>query len=217
MSSLEGHDLEQAAITAAWEAANPNSDDCMDLRRDFLTTRDELRQIPAFGELPADSDGNPCVWENSYSCRACTSEQVDWSDQWSCQCDDECPECGCPQAPVLSIWIGPSSPALIALWESLREAGAILPPATIIKIAPGVIGAPDGYDDVIVSRSAPRWAWEIIDETIAMDANSSAFAKDLRTDIKAAMHALSLSCEDGSEEPISRTMVDADLSAENAA
>ncbi len=28
---------------------------------------------------------------NCYHCEAC---DVEWTDEWSCACDDECPECG---------------------------------------------------------------------------------------------------------------------------
>lgn len=46
-----------------------------------------------------DSEGNPCTWLNHYSCRICTSEQVDWSSEWSCQCNDCCPNCGAETEP----------------------------------------------------------------------------------------------------------------------
>lgn len=29
---------------------------------------------------------------NQYECPRCDHA---WSDTWSCQCDDDCPECGC--------------------------------------------------------------------------------------------------------------------------
>lgn len=84
-------------------------------------TRDELMQHAAFAHLNTDSDGNPCVWENHFTCRTCTSEQVDWTDIWSCQCGSECPQCGIEHEPCESIWIGPEDPELRALWESLPE------------------------------------------------------------------------------------------------
>ena len=40
---------------------------------------------------PTDSDGEPCRYINHYHCEEC---DVSWTDQWSCACDDECPECG---------------------------------------------------------------------------------------------------------------------------
>ncbi len=33
---------------------------------------------------------------NSYSCPDCDEH---WEDEWDCQCDDECPECGKPYEP----------------------------------------------------------------------------------------------------------------------
>lgn len=55
----------------------------------------------------------------------------------------------------------------------------------------------------IVGRLAPRWAWEIIDETLGMDACSKAFDAGLRESIRKAMAAMILAseCDDG--EPIS--------------
>jgi len=39
---------------------------------------------------PVDTDGRPCRFLNHYECSECGTE---WSDQWSCQCNDECPKC----------------------------------------------------------------------------------------------------------------------------
>lgn len=36
---------------------------------------------------------------NHYRCDPC---DVDWSDEWSCQCDDECLKCGRDYTPVES-------------------------------------------------------------------------------------------------------------------
>ena len=46
--------------------------------------------------LPTDTDGEPCRFTNHYRCDDCN---VEWSDQWSCACDDECPECGADISP----------------------------------------------------------------------------------------------------------------------
>ena len=48
----------------------------------------------------------------------------------------------------------------------------------------------DNYQNEIVKRAAPRWAWDVIDETLAMDANSHAFSQDLRDDIATALEAM---------------------------
>jgi hypothetical protein len=46
------------------------------------------------------------------------------------------------------------------------------------------------HDSELVTRSAPAWAWEVIDETLAMDAQSSAFDPDLREKIGKALEAM---------------------------
>ena len=39
-------------------------------------------------------------FRNHYLCPECKTE---WVDEWSCTCDDECPECGCSDiSPVYS-------------------------------------------------------------------------------------------------------------------
>lgn len=89
----------------------------------MLGTRASLSLFPAFANLDMDTAGNPCVWRNSYSCRECTSEQIDWSSDWSCQCNDACPNCGAEIEPTHSEWIGPTTLILVSLWEQLPEAG----------------------------------------------------------------------------------------------
>lgn len=39
-------------------------------------------------------------------------------------------------------------------------------------------------------RDAPCWAWQIIDQTLRCDAESSAFTRDLRQDIRRALAAM---------------------------
>lgn len=55
----------------------------------------------------------------------------------------------------------------------------------------------------IVSRAAPRWAWDIIDETLGMDACSKAFDAGLRESIRKAHAAMVLASELADDEPIS--------------
>lgn len=50
-------------------------------------------------------------------------------------------------------------------------------------------------DQRLVTRSAPAWAWEIIDETLAMDERSKAFSTELRHQIGASLLSLQLACE----------------------
>jgi hypothetical protein len=71
-----------------------------------MKTRADLMTLPAF---------------RACRCRVCTSEQIDWADSWSCQCDDDCPECGTAIQPEESIWLGPEGPER-DLWESLPDA-----------------------------------------------------------------------------------------------
>lgn len=44
--------------------------------------------------------------------------------------------------------------------------------------------------DQIVSRQAPRWAWELIDETLLMDIQASNFDPPLRDEIERATDAM---------------------------
>lgn len=88
-------------------------------------TRADLMKHPAFADLGTDTEGNPCVWQNEYSCQSCTSEQIDWADEWSCGCDDECPKCGKSHSPNDQTWLpncdifGPEK----LLWQALPEKG----------------------------------------------------------------------------------------------
>ena len=43
------------------------------------------------------------AYRNSYHCDAC---DVSWADEWSCACDDECPECDASISPEESEVIG---------------------------------------------------------------------------------------------------------------
>lgn len=90
-------------------------------------TRAALMQHPAFAGLNTDTEGNPCVWRNSYTCRSCTSEQIDWTDDWSCGCDDECPNCGESHSPHDQQWLAKcdANGFVGKLWENLPEAGSL--------------------------------------------------------------------------------------------
>ncbi|MCE6958761.1 hypothetical protein LAZ40_06830 [Cereibacter sphaeroides] len=95
-----------------------------------IRTRADLMRIGAFRDLGSDSCGNPIVWKNHYEHRDCDgySEHEDdppaptWTSDWSCQCDDACPECSVSISPGESVWLGPKERDLIALWESLEDA-----------------------------------------------------------------------------------------------
>jgi hypothetical protein len=49
----------------------------------------------------------------------------------------------------------------------------------------------------IVTRCAPQWAWEVIDETLDLDASSPAFDSELRQHIQAALIAMIEATEKG--------------------
>lgn len=53
------------------------------------------------------------------------------------------------------------------------------------------------YENELVTRSAPRWAWEVIDETLDMDSRSSAFTPELRLQIQEALEAMIEATENG--------------------
>ena len=60
------------------------------LRREIIeryTHQVDARPIPA----PARNDGPEARFRNHYRCDQCDGE---WTDEWSCQCDDDCPHCG---------------------------------------------------------------------------------------------------------------------------
>lgn len=86
---------------------------------DKYTRADLIGIYPAtFGLLGQDTTGNPIVWENAYRCGDC---QEEWTDDWSCQCDDNCPNCGTSVSPETSDWIGPIDAQSIAMWEALAD------------------------------------------------------------------------------------------------
>ena len=51
------------------------------------------------------------------------------------------------------------------------------------------------YDKEIVTRCAPRWAWEVIDETLACDVEAGNFDPDLRAAIACSLAAMIDACE----------------------
>lgn len=52
----------------------------------------------------------------------------------------------------------------------------------------------------MITRRAPQWAWDIVDETLDMDSQSIAFDKSLRRDIAKAIDAIeTVTTEDDKE------------------
>lgn len=86
-----------------------------------LVTRADLMWLPGFCDLPSDSSGQPSPWLNEY---VCDDDGISWDMQWSCQCDDECAECGSCLSPVWSDWVGPTDRIGRALWTTLPEKGS---------------------------------------------------------------------------------------------
>ena len=69
-----------------------------EMNRIFKMQKDNLANERKFKEL-ADGERKPLedeeikfMWLNYYECPEC--ENV-WEDQWDCQVDDDCSECGC--------------------------------------------------------------------------------------------------------------------------
>jgi hypothetical protein len=51
-------------------------------------------------------------YRNEYLCEECGTE---WIEEWSCQCDDKCPECGLAMEPNESNEVEPDTDAKMAL------------------------------------------------------------------------------------------------------
>lgn len=95
-------------------------------------TRADLMQHPAFADLETDTEGNPCVWENVYTCECRPIKSTIWVSNWSCQCDEDCGLCGKSYAPSHSEWLpdctawtedGSPTDEAYRLWERLPEKG----------------------------------------------------------------------------------------------
>jgi hypothetical protein len=54
---------------------------------------------PEKKELTPIEQDEPIKYINYYRCEDCNTE---WQDEWSCQCDDECPVCAIPYSPYKS-------------------------------------------------------------------------------------------------------------------
>ncbi|WP_444668371.1 hypothetical protein [Cereibacter changlensis] len=92
--------------------------------------------------------------------------------------------------------------------EQLAEIKA-MPIGGIIphRALPPMVTMVSDDDDELVTRTAPRWAWETIDETLVMDAQSKAFGQELRNEIRLATFAMAMGGESAENAPISREAV----------
>lgn len=82
--------------------------------------------LAAIGDVRHDSTGNPCVWENHYTCDHGpfgSGEPASWESRHSSQCDDNCPVCDADVSPHESKFMEGIPDALRAIWEMLPEAG----------------------------------------------------------------------------------------------
>jgi len=71
-------------------------------RHDYLLTETHELRILVGRRLEnemSDEDEEETLWLNHYKCSHCGTE---WSDEWSCQCNDRCPKCGAETEPYQS-------------------------------------------------------------------------------------------------------------------
>jgi hypothetical protein len=99
--AVEIHDYD---IEGDWVKENP---DCF---TDIEGDRYQVISYPAT-EIKFSANGKQCFTDveiekdepnkyiNHYRCPDCNTE---WQDEWSCQCDDECPVCATPYSPYMS-------------------------------------------------------------------------------------------------------------------
>lgn len=73
--------------------------ECRKLGLTSLRSRAELPDIPEIAALGTDSCGLPLAYANQYCCSLCGTT---WTDDWSCEVDDDCPSCGCDCSPERS-------------------------------------------------------------------------------------------------------------------
>lgn len=58
----------------------------------------KVNELDKWRTEPVSND-EQAWFHNQYECPRCGTE---WEDQWSCGCDDECPDCGLDCSPVSS-------------------------------------------------------------------------------------------------------------------
>jgi len=71
--------------------------------RDLAAWTDDLDMAELFAaddqRFAGEGERIGVMFTNEYHCAECDAE---WTDQWTCGCDDECPVCGCDISPVES-------------------------------------------------------------------------------------------------------------------
>lgn len=51
------------------------------------------------------------------------------------------------------------------------------------------------YENEVITRSAPRWAWDIIDDVLAQTEDAAIFPADYYEQLGKALNAVITSCE----------------------
>jgi rubrerythrin len=82
-AAAEGWSLEEQVAILSEYIANQESDEA------FIDFLQEQRKAKWHG--PVDDDGNPIKFRNHYRCGRCDTT---WTDDYSCQVEDDCPVCG---------------------------------------------------------------------------------------------------------------------------
>lgn len=80
------------------------------LREELWPGRFDEAPEPTTPKIEDDEEEEEGWFLNHYRCDECidpesdpeNGELLEWSDEWSCQCDDECPECGRAFSPYKS-------------------------------------------------------------------------------------------------------------------
>lgn len=90
--TIESGRLTEADIPDDYQALVITMQRCEVLR---AATRE---QTPPAVTEPED-DASKLWFRNHYACPTC---DIAWEDEWDCQCDDECPECGVAYTPTHS-------------------------------------------------------------------------------------------------------------------
>lgn len=134
-------------------------------------TRAELSGHPAFAGLARDTDGIPCVWQNTYECRNGHEVEV-WTDEWSCCCDTECPTCGLACSPM-SVWIGPEQQEALKLWEDLTDRPAADKDGTETKIEGTEMAAQKSEAEETVATMGEVMSWHAAIESVMAQTKGS--------------------------------------------
>ena len=102
-----------------------------------------------------DEDKTKAAWyENSYDCSECTAT---WTNEWSCMCNDRCPECDCETQPTSSIDL--SQPLTEDHYQGAARLISAALGGVLVEATPGDVKA---YAEALMEGgedrfSPPRW------------------------------------------------------------